>query len=250
MPYADLSTGVRLYYDDVGSGPTLIALHGWLGTGRLHLGHVIDWLSPRFRVIAPSLRGYGNSRPPQRDFPNDFYYQDAEDVLALMDVLGVDTAHIIGYSDGGEVALIAAGTQPQRFASVAVWGAVGYFGEAMRPVAQRSAPATFLSDDPELMALHGIENAKAFVGGWIRAVVYMIDRGGDISLSLAPKITCPVMLMLGDQDTLNPQAFGQRFVDATPNGRLVMFEQCGHPIHDEQTDAFQLTLNAFWKLPR
>jgi valacyclovir hydrolase len=183
MPFADLSTGVRLHYEDAGAGVPVIAVHGWLGTPRTDLGHVIDWLSASYRVIAPTLRGYGESRPPQRDFPNDFYYRDAGDVLALMDALEIERAHIMGYSDGGEVSLIAAGTQPGRFLSVTTWGSVGYFGPEMRPVAQRSTPATFLINDPDLMARHGITNAKAFVGQWIRAVVHMIDRGGDVSLT-------------------------------------------------------------------
>ncbi|MEL6270841.1 MAG: alpha/beta hydrolase [Chloroflexota bacterium] len=247
MPFADLSTGVRLHYEDVGEGTPVIAIHGWLGTARTDLGNVIDWLSESYRVIGPTLRGYGQSRPPQRDFPNDFYYRDADDVLALMDALEIEKAHIIGYSDGGEVALICTGKQPERFLSVTTWGSVGYFGPEMRPAAQRSAPATFLSNDPELMARHEITNAKAFVADWISAVVYMIDRGGDVSLSMAPNITCPVLLMLGDKDTLNPEKYGQRFVDVAPNARLVMFKDTGHPVHDEQWEQFTKTVGPFLK---
>ncbi|MEM6526767.1 MAG: alpha/beta hydrolase [Chloroflexota bacterium] len=247
MPFADLSTGVRLHYEDAGDGTPVIAIHGWLGTARTDLGNVIDWLSESYRVIGPTLRGYGQSRPPQRDFPNDFYDRDADDVLALIDALNIEKAHIIGYSDGGEVSLICAGKQPERFLSATTWGSVGYFGPEMRPAAQRSAPATFLSNDPELMARHEIINAKAFVADWISAVVHMIDRGGDVSLSMAPHITCPVLLMLGDKDTLNPEKYGQHFVDATPNARLVMFKDTGHPVHDEQWEQFTKTVGPFLK---
>ena len=245
MPHAELSTGVRLHYEDVGSGPVVIPIHGWLGTPRTDLGHVIDWLSETYHVIAPTLRGYGQSRPPQRDYPNNFYHRDAADVLALMDALDIEKAHIMGYSDGGEVTLIAAGTQTERFYSATTWGSVGYFGPAMRPVAQRSAGGAFLKEDPDLMKRHGITNARAFVGGWIQAVVHMIDSGGDVSLSLAPNVTAPVLLMLGDKDTLNPQEFGQRWVDAAPDARLVMFKNTGHPVHDERWAAFKETVGPF-----
>lgn len=245
MPFAELSTGIRMHYEQIGTGTPILAIHGWLGTPRTQLNTVIDALSADYQVIAPTLRGYGESRPPQRDFPHDFYYRDADDVLALMDVLKIDKAHIFGYSDGGEVALIAAGKAAARFYSVSTVGSVGYFGPAMRPAAQRSASAAFLSDDPELMALHGITNARAFVADWIEAVVYMIDRGGDVSLSLAPSIRCPVMLMLGDRDTLNPQAFGERLAAALPDGQVVMFSDCGHAIHDEQPAKFQAALKPF-----
>ena len=245
MPFAELSTGVRLHYEDVGDGPVVIPLHGWLGTARTDLGNVIDWLSADYRVLAPTLRGYGESRPPQRDFPNDFYKRDALDVLAFMDALNVEKAHIMGYSDGGEVSLMAAGTQPERFRSVTTWGSVGYFGPAMRPIAQRSAGGEFLRKDPELMARHGIVDAKRFVGGWIRATVNMIDSGGDVSLSLAPQVSAPVLLMLGENDTLNPEAFGQRWVQAAPDARLVMFENTGHPIHDERWEPFTAAVGPF-----
>ena len=72
----------------------------------------------------------------------------------------------------------------------------------------------------------------------------MIDSGGDVSLSLAGNITCPVLLMLGDQDTLNPESYGRAFVDKTANGQLVMFP-CGHPVHDQQWEKFQRVVGNF-----
>ena len=81
---------------------------------------------------------------------------------------------------------------------------------------------------------------------WVQALKYMIDSGGDVSLSLAPQITTPVLLMLGDKDHLNPEAYGQKFIDQTPNGGLVMF-QTGHAIHDEDWDGFQRVVGDFLK---
>src|SRR5690606_29952151 len=180
MPFAELSTGARLHYEDVGEGEPLIAIHGMLGTARLHLGRVIDWLSADFRVIGPTMRGYGESTPKPRDFPLDFYHRDARDVLALMDALGIERAHVLGYSDGGEISLVLAGMQPERFLSATAWGAIGYFGPDIRPVVQRMYPATWLSQ--EQMERHGIPNADAFALGWIRAARHIIDSGGDVSL--------------------------------------------------------------------
>ncbi len=242
MPQVDLATGARLDYEDVGSGPPLIALHGRLGTPRIDLGEVIDWLKAEYHVIAPTLRGYGASGPKPRDFPFDFYHRDARDVLALMDTLGLEQAHILGYSDGGETALVLAGLAPERCLSVIAWGAVGFYGPQMRPAAQRNYPGTWLTADDQ--ATHGIENADAFALSWVQAVVRMIDSGGDVSLSLAPNVTCPALLMLGDQDHLNPEAYAQQWVDAAPNARLVMFP-CGHAVHRQQSEAFRQTVGAF-----
>lgn len=243
MPFADLATGARLYYDDTGGDKTpVIVVHGFLGTAELHFPRVTEWLKPNYRVIGPTLRGYGQSTPKPRTFTPDFYRQDAADVLALMDALNIEQAHIMGYSDGGEVAIIAGGTQPERFKSVIAWGAVGYFGPAMRPVAQRMFPGDWITEDE--VNLHGIQNRKDFVLGWINSVKTMIDAGGDVSLSLAPKIKAPLLLMLGDEDTLNPEEYGRNLVDQTPNGQLRMFK-CGHPVHDEAWDEFKVVVGEF-----
>ncbi|MEP7290539.1 MAG: alpha/beta hydrolase [Chloroflexota bacterium] len=244
MPFMEIATGARLYYDDLGSGDPLIALHGRFGTARVDLGSVIDWLSQRYRVLGPSLRGYGESTPKPRDYPLDFYHRDARDVIALMDALGIERAHLLGFSDGGETALVAAGLAPERFRSVAVWGAVGYFGPEIRPVVQANYPATWM--DETTKQLHGITDPDPIVLQWVQALKHMIDRGGDVSLSLAPNISAPVLLMLGEKDRLNPEAYGQKWVAQAQNGRVVMFDT-GHGIHDEDWAGFQRVVGEFLK---
>lgn len=246
MPFVELATGAGLDYEDLGQGDPLIVVHGRLGTAALDLGQVMDWLKADYRVLGPSLRGHGRSTPKPITYPLDFYQRDAQDVLAFMDALEIDRAHLLGYSDGGEVALICAGTQPQRFRSVTVIGAVGYYGPEMRPVAQGQYPPTWLHNDPDLLALHGITDPDGLIQQWIRAVVYLIDSGGDVSLSLAPNISAPLLMLLGRQDRLNPEAYARRFVDQTANGRLEMFN-CGHGVHQEQWPRFQKVVGKFLK---
>lgn len=244
MPFIDLATGARLHYEDVGTGQPVVAIHGFLGTARSHLGGVIDWLSQDWRVIAPTLRGYGQSLPKPRDFPFDFLRRDARDVLALMDALAIERAHLLGYSDGGEVALIAAGMEPARFISTVVWGAVGYYGPSMRPLIQRMYPADWVNIDDCLLC--GVKDPNLLVLGWINAVKHLIDAGGDVSLSLAERITCPVLMLLGHEDVLNPVEYARRTVERMPNGRLVIFP-CGHAVHEAEIEAFQTIVGSFLK---
>src|SRR5690606_30508525 len=242
MPFIDLSTGARLFYKDVGQGEPLLAIHGFLGTGRKDLGHVIDWLSEKYRVFAPTIRGYGQSEPKPRDFPPDFYHRDARDVIAFMDALNIEQAHLLGYSDGGEIALICAGTQPERFKSVVVWGAMGYFGPDVRAAAQQLYPPLWMTDE-DRQVIAPADPDKVMLN-WVNAIKYMVDSGGDVSLSLAPNITPPLLMMLGDEDHLNPEEYGRNFVEKTPNGRLVMF-QCGHSIHKQRQDEFRQVVGDF-----
>jgi len=246
MPFIEIHTGAKLFYEHTNQAPgkiPILAIHGMLGTGRKDLGHVIDWLaSQSYEVIAPTLRGYGLSEPKPRDFPPRFYDRDAADVMAFMDALGIRQAHLIGYSDGGETALICAGTHPQRFVSVACWGAVGYFGPSMRAIAQRMIPGSAWLK-PDEMARHGIINADAFAQQWVRSTIQMIDSGGDVSRHLAPNITAPLLMMLGKRDHLNPKEFASNFLAHAKHGQLKMFD-AGHALHDEQTEEFRRILLA------
>lgn len=245
--FVDVSTGARLHYEEIGQGEPLILLHGLLGTARLHFPRVIEWLQDTHHLYGVTLRGYGRSTPKPRDFPLDFYHRDAKDVLAFMDALNIQKAHILGYSDGGETALVAAGLQPERFASVAVIGAVGNFTPAVRPRVQSLYPAHWITEEEK--QIHGITNPDAFIIGWVNAMKHMIDSGGDVSLSLAHKITCPVLIMLGEQDMLNPAAYAKTFLERTPQGRLEMFP-CGHGVHDEAWDDFQQVYGTFLTVSR
>jgi valacyclovir hydrolase len=252
MPFADTQTGAHLHYVDWPPTPQampqpepVLAIHGWMGSAEADLGRVMRVLNAAgYRVIGPTRRGYGESGPKPRDYPFDFYHRDARDLLALLDALDIRRAHVIGYSDGGETALVMAGLAPERLASCAAWGAVGWFDASLRERIQRSYPADWVDD--ETLARNGWDRAAAdrIVLGWINAVRVMIDKGGDISLSMADRMTMPLLLMLGDQDTLNPEFAGRRFVGAAPHGNMTR-RPCGHAIHDLLPDAFDRTLLAF-----
>ena len=71
MPYAEIR-GARLCYEERGKGTPLLCIPGALGTGATDFGPQLEEWSDCFRVIAPDPRGYGRSRPPERDFPLDF----------------------------------------------------------------------------------------------------------------------------------------------------------------------------------
>lgn len=243
MPFAEIATGARLYYEERGSGTPLLLIHGLMDVPRVHYPKLLDWLSADYRVIAPSLRGYGESTPKPRDFPPDFYRRDTLDVLALMDALALDQAIILGYSDGGEVALMAPGLQPERFLGMVAWGAVGYFGPDMHTAAARAYPGDWIPEEDR--ALHGITDINPIMRQWVDSVQGMVAAGGDVSLNGAAHITCPGLVLLGDRDSLNPAAYGQQFVDRMAQGRLVVVENCGHSIHNEQWEVFQQEVGAF-----
>lgn len=97
MPYAEVN-GLHLYYEEHGSGPPLVILHGGLLTIELCFGPVIPALARRHRVIAVELQGHG--RTADIDRPMTFPHL-ASDVVGLLDHLGLGQADVFGFSLGG-----------------------------------------------------------------------------------------------------------------------------------------------------
>lgn len=242
MPVIGANGATIDYADTGGEGAPLVLIHGWLGSWDDLLPE-FDWLrAGGYRVLAPSRRGYARSGPKPRDYPRDFYRRDAEDLAAWLDALDVRGAHIVGYSDGGEVALLLPIIRPDLVRSVVTWGAVGHFTPDLRVFVQRKYPPTWVDDHTR--ALHGPEHINRMVLGWVTAMKQIIDSGGDVSYGAADQIACPLLLMLGRSDTLNPIVLGQAFVERAPHARLALFD-CGHAIHRELPDAFRTTVSEF-----
>lgn len=237
MPFVETTTGAHLHYVDQGMGEVVIALHGLLGTAQIDMGDVIDALSHEYRVIGLTLRGYGESNPKPRTFPPDFYQRDAADVLSALNALQLDRVHLIGYSDGGEVALIAASEQPERIRSVAVWGSVGVVPASLRPDAAQLGAIPGIDDLRRVAReVHSIGEPEQTIAEWIASYTHIIDKGGDLSLSQAHRLTMPVLLMVGDADEMAPLKDAEALVARLPYGRLEVLPG-GHAVHHEHLPA-------------
>jgi pimeloyl-ACP methyl ester carboxylesterase len=121
MPYAAVD-GLDMYYEIHGEGSPLLLLHG--GAGSIP-ERWIPFLTPHFRVIAPEQMGHGRTADLV-DRP--FHYHDmAEDTVELMRQLGIESAVVVGYSDGGIIGLDLAIHHPERVSKLAVTGANARF---------------------------------------------------------------------------------------------------------------------------
>ncbi|WBB74248.1 alpha/beta hydrolase [Micromonospora sp. WMMD1128] len=108
--------GAQLTYDEAGSGSVVVLLHAGIADRRMWREQV-PALAARHRVIVPDLRGYGESELP----PTPFAHHD--DVLGLLDALGVERAALVGCSFGGRVAVDTALAHPERISALALFGA-------------------------------------------------------------------------------------------------------------------------------
>ncbi|XP_077789438.1 serine hydrolase BPHL isoform X2 [Podarcis muralis] len=117
--------GVRLHYQQTGSGShAVLLLPGMLGSGQTDFGPQLKSMNKQqFTLVAWDPRGYGKSIPPLRDFPADFFERDAKDAVDLMQALKFKKFSLLGWSDGGITALIAAAKNPNLIHKMVVWGA-------------------------------------------------------------------------------------------------------------------------------
>jgi len=112
--------GLRMRYFEEGSGPATLLLHGAsLGSSAdVWAGNLRDLASRGLRVIAPDLPGFGMSDNPE-DVSVGFR---AKSIIALMDQLGIERAHIVGHSQSGQIAVRLALSQPDRIGKIVVLG--------------------------------------------------------------------------------------------------------------------------------
>lgn len=246
MPFVKVD-GTDIYYEEQGRGVSVVLLHGFTESTRA-MAPLRQALSGRYRVITPDMPGYGRSGPQPRAYPVDFYAQDGQIMAGFLDALGLERAHIGGFSDGAEVALWVAILRPAMVISTVAWGVAG----ALEPAALAEvAEIAALMDSPpprwvgwrdELRATYGDAYARTMTTGWATAVRALIARGGDISLARAGEIRCPVLLINGAEDFVNPPAVVRRLAAAIPHSELILVEGVGHPVHRERFDWFVRTV--------
>lgn len=238
---------IKIVYTVKGNGAPVLLLHGFMGTGTTEFPALLAWLEKHFTVIAPDLRGYGQSSPKPRQYGRDFYLHDAEDMAALLNHLDLPPAIVIGYSDGGEVALWLPILAPKRVNRVVTWGAIGHFDPVMR-----SAVLSMLNmrwRTPQIDQLHGAEYISEMAHRWVVSLTQIIESGGDITYSRAKEINCPVLLILGNKDPLNPVEMGRTMAEALPQGKFSLYKNTGHAVHTEQPERFYRELGDFLEVP-
>lgn len=228
----------ELFYEDLGSGTPVLMLHGFAGTARAHFGPLIDRLALDARVIAPDLRGHGGSAYLIRGFDAKLFHTDADDLLRLIDRLGLDRLNLIGYSDGGEIAIILAARLGSRARSLTVWSVSGRVPASaiIRVYAdpERHIPGWSVFS-AELEQLHGPGTALPMLRGWASAMVALSEQGGAINDAEAKAIVCPTLIIAGTHDPSNPLEAIRALVDRIPAARLVVLPGAGHDLLNERT---------------
>jgi pimeloyl-ACP methyl ester carboxylesterase len=248
--YADVN-GLHMYYEVRGEGSPLVLLHGGVQSIDLSFGALIPELVGRHRVIGVELQGHGRTADIDRPRTPAAL---AGDVVALLDHLRVDRAHVLGFSLGAAVAIELAVSHPGRVRSVVP------ISEPVRPdgmhedhddpsrhVASTRMPTaqdyadmqetyTRLSPHPERFAefLAGRSTSAAEPTGW-----------SDEQLA---GITAPVLVVIGDHDFVTVE-HGALMKELIPGSQLAVLPGTTHMTATRQVHLLAPLLAAFLDQP-
>ncbi len=235
--------GVRLRITDEGTGEPVILLHGFAANTDLNwrLPGLVQELASEFRVVGLDLRGHGLSGKPHD--PTRYGRSMVEDVIAVMDHLGIARAHVVGYSLGGIIALKLATVHPERLLTVAPLGAgwedpeEGRFLAAMGSIAEaleqgRSIPpqAGSLAGEwarPGLLHTLAVRVMTGYLNDG-RALAAMLRglEGLTVERERLREIPVPVLCIVGSLDPMKRGADAMRGL--VPDLRVFVIEGADH----------------------
>ena len=195
-------------------------------------------------VMAYSRFGHGTSDLPRTPHTVDFMHDEARLLPAILDAAGVGRAVLLGHSDGGSIALIFAAEHAARTQAL-ILEAPHVFVEPLSLSSIERATALYASTDLRDRLAKYHDNVDAAFRGWSDVWLHPDFLGWNLEHFL-PHITCPVLLIQGEQDeygTLKQIEAIERQVSA-PVERLVLSD-CGHSPHRDRRDAVLDAIAAF-----
>lgn len=261
------TTRLNTYYEVHGDGDPLLLIRG-LGSTCDGFKAQVEGLSPYFRVISFDNRCVGRSDQPQEPFT---IADMADDTAALLDALGVPSAHVFGVSLGGMVAQELALRHPSRVRKLVLgcthagprtaarspdW-AVRLFNESRdlpRPAALRHSVSLLfarktIDERPEL-----VEATLAVMANNNQPKSsYLLQLGAVMqhdTIDRLAQIAHPTLVLTGTEDTLVDPENSRRIAQLISGSRLVEFRETGHVFFTEKADEVNRTLIDFFREAR
>lgn len=248
MPVFDAG-GISISYNDEGQGEPILLIHGFPLSSEMWQPQRAA-LQYRFRVITPDLRGMGRSDVPMGGYSMAAY---ADDIIALMDELGIAQTIMGGMSMGGYVVFELLRRAPDRITGLILLDTRATADDETTKAKRRSlieqvrdqgsaaaadtdtmlTPRTH-AEQPELVdyAKHIMLNTP--VDGIVGALHAMIERPD--SSPMLPTIAVPTLVVVGSDDPLTPPNAARAMADAIPNAQMVVIEGASHASNLERPD--------------
>ncbi|WP_207462690.1 3-oxoadipate enol-lactonase [Azospirillum sp. SYSU D00513] len=254
---------ITVHYDLTGpaEAPVLLFANS-IGTSFHVWDAVVPLLSDRFRLLRYDMRGHGlTDATPVPDGGPGYSMDDlADDAAALLDALGIARAHVCGLSIGGMMAQRLAAKAPERVASLILCDTASVIGppevwqtriDAIRARGLASIAAGVM---PRWFTKRFLEAEPDRVRGYVNMVARNADEGyigcamairdADLRADDA-RITCPTLVIVGDQDAATPPAQAEALAKAIPGALLEIIPDAGHIPCVEQPETLVALIRTF-----
>lgn len=257
LPDAVISTELLM----AGDGPPVVFLHGIADSAQTWQW-VMRILAQRYRLIAPSFPGFGQSDKPAVAYSPELFTRFA---LALLDAVGLERVCLVGNSLGGLVALRLALSAPARVSALVLIGSAGLGRAVSLPMRLLSLPgvrnmavrwfgtplgAQLWVSQLEALLIAGSNpshwrermHQMARTPGYLEAVAATTASGIDLRgqrevlLDQLSKLTVPTLILWGESDRIVPVRHAQAAVARLVQGRLEVLPDCGHLPQVEKPD--------------
>lgn len=238
MPIISVN-GAQIYYTTYGvraDRPPVVLIHGSTVTGQLDWQLVAPILAERFYVIVPDCRGHGQSTNSELSYS---FAEMAVDTAALIRQLGFEKAHIIGHSNGGNVALVTLLEHPQVVQTATLQAANAYVSQDLVEKepnlfdpqrVQRERPAWM----EEMIALHGPTHGVDYWRILLQITVKEIISQPNYSPQDLANVEKPVLVVQGEYDRVNASGRHAQFIaEHIPYAELWIPDGVGHNVHLE-----------------
>lgn len=260
MPYATAPDGTRIYYETMGAGEPLLLISGQGGDHHTW-DEVREDFAARYRVVLFDHRGTGASDKPEK--PPYTTRGFAQDVVAILDDLGIRRAHAYGVSMGGRIcqwlgiehgdrlgALVLGCTTPGNAHGVRrppELDAALVNAEHAAMLARMVSPA-WMAKNPAYLA-HREELLKHPIPDYTRKLHFGASEGHD-SWDLLPKIKVPTLVIHGTDDQVNMTANAPLLAERIPGVELYLVKGGRHAYFVEfQEEASRVVLNFLARHP-
>jgi pimeloyl-ACP methyl ester carboxylesterase len=227
--YADVN-GLHMYYEVYGAGSPLVLLHGGMLTIDLNFATLIPTLAQRHRVIGVEMQGHGRTADIDREITPAAL---ASDIVGLLDLLGIDRAHVFGHSMGGAATLELGVSYPDRVRSLVAASATvrpdGLHEDLTDPAKQATStrmPTQQDFSDFREAYLRLSPHPEHFEDFLAMLSQSNADSRGWSDEQLAA-ITAPTMLVLGDRDFTTVE-HGALMLQLIPGSQLAVLPDTTH----------------------
>lgn len=249
--------GGQLYFETAGAGPAVVCVHGFSLDTRLWAGQVGALTGAGYQVIRYDLRGFGQSSIPAGP------YAHFTDLLALLDQLHLDQAHIMGLSLGGGVAVDFALAHPERALSlIAVDAALGGYpwtkdwgapGRLARSAGLAEAKAAWLADElfaPALARPASAAPVRAMMADysgwhWLNRDPEQTGKLAAPAYDRAAHLALPTLVIMGEHDHPDFHGAARHLEQQIPRARRVVLAGLGHLPNLEAPEVFNVPLLDF-----